>query len=93
MLGYYYRWTRNKKNRNVYLKRQLIFEEDRIMVNMEDGSKSEVLYDRIIGITKMNECCLIYLNAASFLYVPFSAFASEADANSFKDQMGKLIFE
>lgn len=36
------------------------------MVNMEDGSKSEVLYDRIIGITKMNGCCLIYLNAASF---------------------------
>jgi len=80
---YLYFWATSKKNASLFQKRRITFEGEKMTIEIEDGSKSEVRYTSIQNVRTFGDSWLLYVARNQWIYVTKSAFKSDQDQQEF----------
>jgi len=73
----------SKKNKIFFKERHCAINEEFLTTCFSDGSESKLKLTNIIKIQKKNDCYLLYIAKAAFVYMPFSCFKSDSDLKEF----------
>ncbi|MFP3854275.1 MAG: YcxB family protein [Anaerolineales bacterium] len=80
----YFWWiVRSKENSPLYEERTFEFDEDWLRVQMSDGTKSKLSWERVIKARKLRSNVLLYISKNQFLLVDLNAFRSDQDLEAF----------
>lgn len=87
IIFYYYRFARTKANKIIFLKRHIEIAADKMIVHIEDGTKSEILLSNIIQVIRYKSYSLIYISKNQFVYIPLTAFHSVDEFATFHKKL------
>ena len=85
-----WRASKNPLNSVYLLTRSLVFDGEFITLYKSNGEDAKISLDNIPQVKKISDCLMIYTSSVSAIFVPYSAFGSEADLikieNAFKEK-------
>lgn len=79
VLIYYYFWATNKKNEPLFVERQLIFDNGKIVITAQNGITSELLVNHIQKTIENTEYFLLYISKSQFIYLPKKAITNDSE--------------
>ncbi len=74
-----WRASKNPMNSVYALTRSLVFDGEFITLFKSNGEDARISLDNVPRVKKIADCMIIYTSGVSAIFVPFSAFESEAD--------------
>jgi hypothetical protein len=90
IIVYLYFWVRSSENNQIYQERKFTFFDDKLMVETQNGAKTEFPYSEIVSVREKNNIFLIYITKSQFFYVPKNAFKSDLDFEGFIQKIKKI---
>lgn len=91
LLIQYWLYAHSKDNRIYLLPRFFEISSDQIVEWMEDGTSSTIKTERFIKVMKTGHCYLLFIARNEYVYLPFTAFESEADREWFEAEVVKKL--
>ena len=88
---YLYFWAVSDKNRAVFLKRNLEFNEDYLTIHVNDGTENRIPFKRVVKSIETRTFYLLYIARAQFIYIPKNSFASEEDLLIFENRIQEAL--
>ena len=79
-----WRYVASPENRVVFEKRRFEIDEDFIHGYVDDGSYARTTWRHVVRVVNSATYYLLYISKAQFFYLPYDAFASEADRGEFE---------
>lgn len=77
LLYYFWSFAYSKENKIIYLGRSYQFEENQLIINLEDGSQSEINLDYLVKIYKTKDYIMIYTSKITGYYLPKYSFENQ----------------
>jgi len=87
----YWWYARAKANRIYLLPRFLEITSDQVVEWMEDGTSSIIKTERFIRLMRTGKCYLLFVAKNEYVYLPFSAFETDADREWFDAEVVERI--
>jgi len=87
----YWLYAHSKDNRIYLLPRTFEISQDQIVEWMGDGTSSTIKKERFIKVMRTGKCFLLFVAKNEYVYLPFSAFESEADLEWFESEFVRKI--
>ena len=80
------------KNNNIFLlKRYVVIFDDKIVVELEDGTSITIMMDHFIKAFKTRKFYLLFYAKEQFISIPKDSFRSEQDKSWFGEKVASLI--
>jgi len=84
---YLYYWATSPRNRSVYLKRTMEFNEEYMQITVEDGTENKIPFKKIVKSIETRTFFLIYLSNSQFIYIPKNSFKNHDDVSLFQTKL------
>ena len=83
----YWLYAHSKDNSIYLLPRTFEINQDQIVEWMDDETSSTIKMERFIKVMKTGKCYLLFIAKNEYIYLPFTAFESEADREWFENEI------
>jgi hypothetical protein len=90
IVAYLYYWVRSKDNNQIYQERKFTFFDDYMMVETQNGAKTEFPYSEIHNVIERKNVFLIYISKTQFFYIPKNVFKSDIDFEGFIQKIKRI---
>ena len=87
----YWLYAHSKDNRIYLLPRFFEIASEQIVEWMDDGTSSTIRTERIIRVMRTGKCYLLFIAKSEYIYLPFSAFETDADRKWFDQEFVKKV--
>lgn len=86
----YYGYVKNEENKNIYLKRKIIFDNENLYIFLDNAEKlREIDFKYLVKIADRPKYWLLYINKSNFHYIPKNIFDNIEHFLAFKDLINK----
>jgi hypothetical protein len=75
------------KDTTTYQKRKISFDTDKFHIQTDDGSESHILLTHFPKVYRLGNYYCVFLDTASFMPIPVTAFRSEEDRIRFETEI------
>lgn len=89
LVAQYWLYAHSKDNRIYLLPRFFEISSEQVVEWMDDGTSSTIKTERIIRVMRTGKCYLLFIAKNEYIYLPFSAFETDADRKWFDQEFMK----
>lgn len=92
LIYYFWSFAYSKENKIIYLGHSYQFEENQVVVNLEDGTQSEINLDYLVKSYKTKDYAMFYNTKVTCFYLPKNSFENPDDFQRVVISIEKKIY-
>jgi hypothetical protein len=89
----YFQYVPSAKETQFFQKRKISIDADKLHIQTEDGSEAHALLTHYPKVNRLGNYYCVYVNAASYMPIPVTAFRSEEDRIRFETEIFGDVFK